>query len=130
MTPRHRRTFLVRLRALREQLVASGPKKIEPSRTDAAGAETADEDRQALTEMLQVLASSQNRVQAEILHKVDGALRRLAEAPEEYGVCEECGDDIPEPRLRVMPYATLCLEGQSERDPTRGAGRRSITDYR
>ena len=30
--------------------------------------------------------------------------------------CEECGDEIPEPRRQVMPGVRLCLPCQEERD--------------
>ena len=31
-----------------------------------------------------------------------------------YGICEECGREIPEDRLRVMPFARLCVEDQQK----------------
>lgn len=27
-----------------------------------------------------------------------------------YGVCTECGEEIEEPRLDAVPYATLCMQ--------------------
>lgn len=27
-----------------------------------------------------------------------------------YGVCERCGEDIPEPRLKLVPEARFCIE--------------------
>jgi DnaK suppressor protein len=120
---RHRR----RLEALRAQLLAAGPARIEPTRKDAVG--VADEDEQALTEMLQILTSSKNRRQSEEIGRIDRALRQLADAPESYGRCEECEEEIAERRLLLMPYATLCTDCQAARDPRRGVGRRSLTDF-
>jgi len=81
------------------------------------------------TEMLQILASSQNRKQSEELGLIDRALRKLAEAPGDYGMCEECDEPIAPRRLELMPYATLCTECQSARDPQRGKTRKSLTDF-
>ena len=126
----NRERFRRQLAGLRAHIAATGPAKIEPARKDAAAVGVADEDEQALTEMLQILASSKNRKQSEELARLDRALRRLAEAPETFGRCEECDEEIAARRLSLMPYATLCTDCQAERDPRRGATRRSLTDYR
>ena len=42
------------------------------------------------------------------LRQVNHALKLLDAG--EYGICEDCGEPIPEPRLRAVPYATLCIE--------------------
>lgn len=34
----------------------------------------------------------------------------------EYGVCQECGEDIPLKRLLAMPGATLCVACKSEQE--------------
>jgi RNA polymerase-binding protein DksA len=44
---------------------------------------------------------------ADLLHKVEHALRRLEAG--QYGVCEVCGTAIPMERLDVLPYATMCV---------------------
>ncbi len=40
------------------------------------------------------------------------------EKTEEYGTCEEkdCGEEIPEDRLKINPIAKFCLECQKKRD--------------
>lgn len=115
---------------MRDEIISSGPKKIEPNRTDAATVGVSDEDAQALSEMMQTLASQQNKQQAEVVGRIDLALRKMDTEPEEYGVCEECGDDISEKRLSFMPYATLCIECQAAQDPKRGERRRHAGDFR
>jgi DnaK suppressor protein len=125
-TLRHAR----RLKQLRAGLIAAGPARIEPSRKDPTVAATVDEDEQALTEMLQILASNKNRKQSEEVSRIDRALRKLAEAPEAFGRCEECEEEIPPRRLELMPYATLCTDCQAARDPRRGDARRSLTDFK
>jgi DnaK suppressor protein len=42
---------------------------------------------------------------------IRAALARLDSG--EYGVCDECGEDIPFARLRARPMTTLCVECQS-----------------
>lgn len=50
-----------------------------------------------------------------LLHKIDDALRRIAD--KEYGYCEKTGDPIGIPRLLARPTATVCVDvkGQDER---------------
>lgn len=50
-----------------------------------------------------------------LLHKIDDALRRIAER--EFGYCEKTGDAIGIPRLLARPTATVCVDvkGQDER---------------
>jgi DnaK suppressor protein len=123
---RHRALLL----SLREQLQATGPARIEPNRSDVATTGVADEDAQALSEMMQVLASKRNEGQAAQLARLDGALRRLAAHPEDFDLCEECEEAIPPRRLQLMPWATRCAGCQAQRDPKLGAPRRKLTDYR
>jgi len=44
--------------------------------------------------------------------QVNQALARLDAG--EYGVCMECEEPIPEPRLKALPYATLCIQCAEE----------------
>jgi DnaK suppressor protein len=123
---RHRTLLL----SLRQRLLAAGPARIEPNRSDVATTGVADEDAQALSEMMQVLASKRNEGQAAQLARLDGALRRLAAAPEDFGLCEECEEAIPSKRLQLMPWAIRCAGCQARHDPKLGAPRRKLTDYR
>jgi len=129
MQSKIREGLRLRLERLREGIVAAGPQKIEPTRKDDATVGVPDEDEQALTEMLQILASTQNRKHSEELGLIDRALRKLTEAPDDYGLCEECDEEIAPRRLELMPYATLCTECQTAKDPRRGRTRKSLTDY-
>jgi DnaK suppressor protein len=122
----HRRA----LQQLRSQLLQAGPARIEPNRQDPAATGVSDEDAQALSEMMQVLASQRNRGQAELLGRIDAALRRLEATPEDYGLCAECEEEIAPKRLALMPYVALCSTCQARSEPRRGATRRNLTDYR
>ncbi len=130
MTPAQRTALKRTLDRLRAEITATGPARIEPNRTDPTATGVADEDAQALSEMLQVLASQRNRGQADLLARVDRALRKLAQAPDDFGLCEDCEEDIDPRRLAVMPYATRCPACQAKAEPRLGRGRKSLTDYK
>ena len=130
MTPKALEALRARLAKAREDALAAEPAKIEPNRKDPTTVGVADEDEQALSEMMQTLASQRNKQQAELLRQIDRAVRRLDSDPDEAGVCEDCGEDIPDKRLQLMPWATLCPDCQSSRDPKRGQARKSLTDYK
>ncbi|MBF0553579.1 MAG: TraR/DksA family transcriptional regulator [Nitrospirae bacterium] len=48
------------------------------------------------------------------LNKIDEALRKLNDGS--YGVCDDCGIEISEARLKVMPYAVHCVECKEKRE--------------
>lgn len=50
----------------------------------------------------------------ENLFKIDEALRKLDEGT--YGKCEDCGGDISEKRLKVLPYAIYCIDCKEKRE--------------
>ncbi len=129
MTPAQRKRYEQKLETLRAEALAEKPAKIEPNRKDPIAVGVADEDEQALSEMMQTLASQRNRQQAERVAQIDRALKRLRHDPDEFGLCEDCEEEIGDKRLGLMPFATLCLECQSRRDPKRGQSRKSLTDY-
>jgi len=118
-----------RLLELRTEILNEGDVAIEPSRTDPA-AVGGEEESQALTEMNQVIASKRNRERTTALARVQTALKRLDEAPDDFGLCAECGDPIGK-RLEVMPYVEYCVECQHARDGSpKGMGRRHLRDFR
>ena len=47
------------------------------------------------------------------LEKIEILMERALEE-EEFGICEECGEKIPEARLMIMPEATRCVPCQKE----------------
>ena len=55
------------------------------------------------------------KTQEDILHAVDDALRRIENGT--FGVCQNCGIEIPQLRLEAVPYAPYCIncERQLER---------------
>ena len=129
MTARQLKALRLALQKLRAQALAAGPAPIKPNTRDETQVGTVDEDAQALGEMLQVLSSQRNKGQKELLARIDQALRRIDDHPDDFGLCQECEEQIPVKRLELMPYATLCAACQTRRDPQRGAARKKITDY-
>lgn len=118
-----------RLVALREELIREGNMDIPPARSDAVA--QPDEDEAPLTEMTQSIASNRNRERAERLDQIRDALAMIEADPDEYGVCEMCEEPIPRRRLELMPWVTLCVrcQEQRERDDRTPGGRKKLTDY-
>ena len=48
------------------------------------------------------------QMKAETLDQINQALSRLDEGA--YGYCLECGEEIPERRLRALPFAIRCKD--------------------
>lgn len=117
-----------KLLALKVEILAEGDLAIEPSAKDPT--EVTDEDAQPLAEMNQVIASKRNRARTDVLARVKRALERLEQNPDDFGLCDECGEPIGK-RLEAMPYVELCVECQQERDGAAKLGRRRhLTDYK
>ncbi len=130
MTPKERQAHRKTLERLRAAILDEGPARIEPNRRDPATTGVADEDAQALSEMLQVLASKRNEGRAALVRQIDRALAKLVDAPEDFGLCEACEEEIAPRRLALVPYATLCVECQAKRDLKLGGSRKKLTDFR
>jgi DnaK suppressor protein len=45
------------------------------------------------------------------VEEIDRALAKIDAGT--YGICEKCGDPIPKPRLKALPYAALCVRCKS-----------------
>ncbi|OGW38777.1 MAG: hypothetical protein A2Y97_01050 [Nitrospirae bacterium RBG_13_39_12] len=50
----------------------------------------------------------------ENLHKIDEALRKLEEGT--YGKCEDCGEEISQERLKIIPFAIYCIDCKEKRE--------------
>ena len=48
---------------------------------------------------------------------IEAAIARIAEGT--YGICEECGINIPRTRLNAVPFAHLCVKCASELEQNR-----------
>ncbi len=56
------------------------------------------------------------------LLKIDEALRKLGEGT--YGICEDCGEEISEKRLQILPFAIYCTDCQEHREQMEELGKR------
>ena len=129
MTPQQRAAHKAALEKLRDDAVSAGPAKIPPNRTDETSSGVADEDAQALSEMLQAINSRRNAERGALLGRIAKALTKIARAPETYGHCEECEEPIPAARLKALPHAAMCAACQTRRDPERGQKRKKTTEF-
>ncbi|HET7296486.1 MAG TPA: TraR/DksA C4-type zinc finger protein [Gemmatimonadales bacterium] len=50
------------------------------------------------------------------LWHVNQALRRLYQAPEKFGMCEQCGEEIGFERLDALPHARLCIKCKAKEE--------------
>lgn len=50
----------------------------------------------------------------EKLKEINKALKRIYE--KSYGVCEWCGDLIEHNRLKIVPYASMCIQCKTEEE--------------
>ncbi len=66
-----------------------------------------DLNDQATAEVDQHFMLSLKERDRNLLKQIDEALARLA--ANKYGICEECGEDIPLRRLQARPMTTLCI---------------------
>jgi DnaK suppressor protein len=64
-------------------------------------------DRGTDTMQTELDASMATRVSRE-LAEIDAALERLYQHPEQFGICEETGREIPFERLDLIPWARTC----------------------
>ena len=72
----------------------------EPDHVDAAQAEDTAIPLDAL-----------NHAESGWVNEIDEALRRIDRG--EYGVCEDCGEPIEEPRLEAVPWAKRCFADET-----------------
>ena len=128
MDPERLAFFRTMLVHLRDGLNEAGPHRLDPNRVDSTGRR--DDDHQPLNEMNQAIASSRNRARSADLSKIKAAIERLDREPEDFGLCLECDEPIPEKRLKLMPFAQYCVRCLSAQEDDRGGHRRkSLRDY-
>lgn len=80
-----------------------------------------DVGEQGLIDLLEDTGLAVADIRRQELTLMDEALGRLKDG--RYGLCDECGAEIGEERLRVAPYAPCCISCQKRREgPARGPG--------
>ncbi|RPI36190.1 MAG: TraR/DksA family transcriptional regulator, partial [Nitrospiraceae bacterium] len=65
----------------------------------------------AIRDALQATNLTRHRTK---LEAIEEALRKIDEG--DYGICEDCDEDIPVGRLNAMPFAVRCIECQEKHE--------------
>lgn len=79
---------------------------------ELVGAKTINDSIDSVTEELAFKKMQRNAdYDANKLQALDNAEARIHNHC--YGICLKCGEEIPEPRLRAIPYAVLCVPCKS-----------------
>jgi DnaK suppressor protein len=60
--------------------------------------------------------------ESKLLKEVQGAISRLED--DSFGICLRCEEEIPEKRLKALPWAAYCVSCQEAIDKRRAAGER------
>jgi len=77
-----------------------------------ASSPTGDSADVAMDIMQEDLYSQLAELEAQELARIEHALQRIREGT--YGICEECGQQIPAARLKALPFTTLCVQCQAQ----------------
>ena len=83
---------------------------------DAVAGEAPDAGDEALAALVADTENAETRRDMRELQELDAALARIVQGT--YGICTDCGDDIPIERLRVNPGALRCVRCQSVYEKT------------
>jgi len=98
----------------RRQLVHDVLGKIRDGRRDYTKEYVLDEGESSEVDNQEEIEFALIQMKAETLKKIDAALRRIGEGT--YGECFECGQKIPEARLRALPFAVRCRDCEEARE--------------
>jgi RNA polymerase-binding protein DksA len=103
-------------RQLEQMLASLQDRQVQGMRAlrDRDSAATGDEGDNAVNEDNLDLSTSLVDIATARRAAVEDALQRVKHG--NYGVCEDCGDQIPAARLLAVPTAVLCVDCQSERE--------------
>ena len=73
-----------------------------------------DEGDWAQVDISEDLSLQRLSAQRKLMYNIEEAIRKIEEGT--YGICEDCGEEISEKRLLVLPAATLCVDCQENRE--------------
>jgi RNA polymerase-binding transcription factor DksA len=106
-----------RREALREEIHREVARGREESYAELAGA-THDRGEEALADLVADLGNAEVTRDLEELRGLEAALRRIADGG--FGLCADCGAEIPLERLRAQPGAARCVGCQARHEKTYG----------
>ena len=101
--------------ALREEIRREVARGRDESYAAVAGA-THDRGDEALADLVADLGNAEVTRDLAELRELEAAQRRIADGS--YGVCADCGADIPLERMRVQPGAARCAACQGRHEKT------------
>ena len=104
-----------RRRALLEE-VAEGIARVREDGREALADGVPDSGDQAQADLIGELDLAYAKRDLGELEELDGAARRLADGS--YGICLDCGADIPLERLQARPGAPRCVDCQRRHEVT------------
>ncbi len=79
-----------------------------------------DEGDWAQVDISEDLSLQRLSAQRKLMYNIEEAIRKIEEGT--YGICEDCGEEISEKRLLVLPAATLCVDCQENREQAEALG--------
>ena len=100
-----KRDYTKMLKSKREELLGQLQEWREGVRVERV---PEDEGGQASWAQMEHMAFATLEQGQKTLSEVEAALKRMDRGT--YGVCEDCGEPIPEVRLRALPWARFCIK--------------------
>ncbi|MDR2338316.1 MAG: TraR/DksA C4-type zinc finger protein [Deltaproteobacteria bacterium] len=84
----------------------------EESQSELSQSSTSDPSDFATVEINQAEIQKIGNYEKKMLHKISVALQKIESG--EYGICENCGEEISLARLEARPVAQLCIDCKTE----------------
>ena len=100
---RIKEALLEKRQLLFEQLQAELKEMERPEKRYRADLEEIASDTHDSDSLCQIMD-----INASQMDQIDAALKKIEEST--YGICEDCNEEIPLPRLEALPFATQCIE--------------------
>lgn len=97
-----------KLKEQKSTILASLAEQSDDMRSLVKTVESGDEADVAADAIDRTLLTSLGSQEAIRLQQIENALERIATG--KYGYCLKCGKEIPEERLRAIPYAFMCVQ--------------------
>ncbi len=97
---------------MKEETLKEISKAVKSGSDLPSGEPSGDIYDQASTERDRELGLLLSDREREKLHNIEEALMKIEEG--EYGICEECEEEIPIGRLKVMPFARYCVKCKAD----------------
>ncbi len=85
-----------------------------------------DDGDWSVVDLSEDISLKQLNTHRENLQRIDEALRKLQEGT--YGICEDCGEEITEERLKILPFAIYCIDCQEQREKLEELKRKEVID--